>query len=168
MYKAKTSQRGVWKAVCDVCGFTFNSDELKERWDGLMVCKDDWEPRNILDFYRPVKEDISVPWARPDNVEITSYVSIDDTDSPYTATVSIFVIDVDAVSGNVTIMLPLASTYTFANSQQLQIRRTDASTNTVTIQRQGADTINGGTSEVLPPLASRSYQNNAISAWTTF
>lgn len=58
---------GTWNAVCAVCGFQFKADELKDRWDGVRVCTQDWEPRNILDFFK-VKEDRSqtVPWSQPD------------------------------------------------------------------------------------------------------
>jgi hypothetical protein len=37
------------KAVCDCCGFHFKQSQLKKRWDGAMVCKDDWEPQHPQD-----------------------------------------------------------------------------------------------------------------------
>ena len=57
---------GSWNAVCQVCGFTHKSDELKRRWDGLMVCVDDFELRNPQDLIRPPKDDSSVPWSSPE------------------------------------------------------------------------------------------------------
>jgi len=57
---------GSWNAVCQVCGFTHKSDELKRRWDGLMVCEDDFELRNPQDLIRPPKDDSSIPWASPE------------------------------------------------------------------------------------------------------
>ena len=60
---------GVWNVVCDVCGFEFKSDELIKRWDGLMVCKQDWEPRHPQDLLRVPRENPSVPWSRPKPTE---------------------------------------------------------------------------------------------------
>lgn len=37
---------GTWAVNCDVCGFRFPSDKLIKRWDGAMVCKEDWETRH--------------------------------------------------------------------------------------------------------------------------
>ena len=62
-YKGKWP--GTWAAICDVCGFRFPSDKLKERWDGLKVCADDYETRHPQDFIRLREEQISPPWTRP-------------------------------------------------------------------------------------------------------
>lgn len=62
-----TLELGDWNTLCDVCGFKFKASDLKERWDGLMVCHDDWEPRHPSDFFRARKEDQSVPWSRPED-----------------------------------------------------------------------------------------------------
>ena len=159
--------KGVWSAACAVCGFVFNSNELKKRWDGVMVCDKDWEPRNVLDFFRVREEKLSVPWTQHEGDSITNYATITSTDSPYTATSSIYVIDVSASGGNVVINIPLASTYVFAYTQRLQIRRTDSSANTVTVQRQGADTIDGGTSTTIGANGSLLLENNASTAWRT-
>ena len=57
---------GKWNALCDSCGFKFKSDELKLRWDGLMVDEACWEPRQPQDFLRAVKETSNtLPWTRP-------------------------------------------------------------------------------------------------------
>lgn len=56
---------GTWKAVCDSCGFEFPSDELRERWDGFMVCKDDYETKHPQLEIRAKPERIAVPWTRP-------------------------------------------------------------------------------------------------------
>lgn len=34
---------GDWNAICDVCGQKYKASQLMKRWDGLMVCKEDWE-----------------------------------------------------------------------------------------------------------------------------
>ena len=55
---------GDWNAICDVCGFKFKSCDLKERWDGVMVCKEDWEPRHPSDYFEGTADDQSISWAR--------------------------------------------------------------------------------------------------------
>ncbi len=57
---------GRWSAICDVCGFRFHSDALRDRWDGLKVCQKDWEPRHPQDFLRARTERITPPWVRPE------------------------------------------------------------------------------------------------------
>lgn len=63
-------KRGCWNVVCQVCGSQCKSDEIKKRWDGVLVCKDDWEPRHILDFIRPVTERSGVPFANPEPTDV--------------------------------------------------------------------------------------------------
>jgi hypothetical protein len=55
---------GVWNAICDVCGFEFKSDKMKKRWDGLMVCSDDFELDHPQKYLRVREESQSVPWVR--------------------------------------------------------------------------------------------------------
>lgn len=56
---------GNWNALCDSCGRKFKANQLQKRWDGLMVCEEDWEQRHPQDLLRVQREQISVPWARP-------------------------------------------------------------------------------------------------------
>ena len=56
---------GNYNALCDSCGRKFKALDLQKRWDGLMVCKEDYELRHEQDFLRVQKEKISVPWSRP-------------------------------------------------------------------------------------------------------
>ena len=58
---------GDWNAICDRCGFKFKASDLREEWDGLMVCKDCWEPRQPQDLLRGIPDPQTVPWARPDD-----------------------------------------------------------------------------------------------------
>lgn len=55
-----------WNAICDVCGFKFKSDKLQKRWDGMMVCSEDYEARHPMDFLRVPDDDQAVPWTRPE------------------------------------------------------------------------------------------------------
>lgn len=57
---------GTWKAVCDVCGFWFPSNEMKDRWDGLKVCPKDWEIKHPQLNIRVYPETIAPPWVRSD------------------------------------------------------------------------------------------------------
>jgi hypothetical protein len=45
--------------LCDVCGFTYREDAMKERWDGAVVCKADWEPRHEQDLVHGIPDDQS-------------------------------------------------------------------------------------------------------------
>lgn len=57
---------GDWNAKCDSCGRKFKASMLTPRWDGLIVCKDDWETRHPSDFLKVQMERISVPFVRPE------------------------------------------------------------------------------------------------------
>lgn len=56
---------GDWNALCDSCGRKFKASSLQKRWDGLIVCSEDWEQRHPQDLLRVQREQISVPWSRP-------------------------------------------------------------------------------------------------------
>ena len=70
---------GMWNAICDRCGFKFKNIDLKVEWNGLMTCKDCWEPRHPLDFVRGIPDDSSVPWSRPDSNSDSSYTDVGGT-----------------------------------------------------------------------------------------
>lgn len=65
---------GDWRAFCEVCGFTrrYKASEMRQRWDKKMVCPDDWEERQPLDFVKTQVEDFSVPWANATSIQSTS------------------------------------------------------------------------------------------------
>lgn len=67
------------------------------------------------------------------------------SDSPYTASAKDTVL-CDAIDGNIIVKLPLAAT---AINTYIVVKKIDASVNTITIQRQGSDTIDGAASRVL-------------------
>jgi hypothetical protein len=58
--------KGSWKVVCDQCGREYKADELSMRWDGLMVCSGDWEPRQPQDFVHGVADKMVPPFTRPE------------------------------------------------------------------------------------------------------
>ncbi len=45
--------------ICDVCGCTVYSSDALQRWDGMVTCKQDWEPRHEQDFVRARKDRIA-------------------------------------------------------------------------------------------------------------
>ena len=74
-------KNGDWNGLCDVCGKKFKSSQLRERWDGLRVCKKDYEQRHPSDFVRGRPDNQSVPWTRPENTDVeVSGMYIEDND----------------------------------------------------------------------------------------
>lgn len=66
MGRADFWKKGQWLVICDICGMKFHSGSLRERWDGLMCCKEDWNIRQPQDFVRGIPDPQSIPWSRPD------------------------------------------------------------------------------------------------------
>lgn len=58
-------KKGDHRAVCDVCGRLFWGSELQERWDGLLVDSDCWEPYHDGDRAPTIPEDTLVKNPRP-------------------------------------------------------------------------------------------------------
>lgn len=56
---------GEFNVICDVCSKKIKAGESRQRWDGLVVCKDDWETRHSLDFVRAKTDKFTVPFTRP-------------------------------------------------------------------------------------------------------
>jgi hypothetical protein len=61
---------GNWNALCDSCGRKFKASSLRKRWDGLMVCEEDWEMKHPQLTIRVPKEQIAPPWARPEPPDV--------------------------------------------------------------------------------------------------
>jgi hypothetical protein len=70
-------KNGEWNLWCMVCNRKIKSGEALKRWDGLLVCPDDYENRHPLDFLRARQERITVPFAAP-----TSFDTFDTPDYP--------------------------------------------------------------------------------------
>lgn len=56
---------GEWNVTCDVCSKKIKAHEAKQRWDGFIVCPDDFEHRHPQDFVKAHSDKISVPFVRP-------------------------------------------------------------------------------------------------------
>jgi hypothetical protein len=57
---------GDYNAICRVCGFKRKASELKLRWDGVYVCRQDWEIRQPQDFVRGCPEEVAPEWTQPE------------------------------------------------------------------------------------------------------
>lgn len=56
---------GQWNVICDRCGGQFKSSEVSKEWTNLVVCKTCYETRQPQDFVKGIRENIAVPFARP-------------------------------------------------------------------------------------------------------
>src|SRR5260370_7835555 len=55
-------KNGEWNVFCMVCNRKIKSGQMKRRWDGLLVCPEDYEIRHPMDFLRSRQERIFVPF----------------------------------------------------------------------------------------------------------
>lgn len=85
-----TYKAGDWNIICDVCAKKFKASEAKERWDGFIVCPDDYEMRHEQDFVQARLDKITVPFSRPRSPDVFvtvnylgSYVDTGWVDSGY-------------------------------------------------------------------------------------
>ena len=66
---------GQFNVICDVCGKKIKAGEAKHRWDGFVVCPEDFEQRHPQDFVRARVDKITVPFLRPRPVDV--FVNVD-------------------------------------------------------------------------------------------
>jgi hypothetical protein len=80
-----------YNAICDICGFAFKNTQLFKRWDGFMTCKEDWETRNLADFYDTPNDTHLLPWTRPDKQNELTWTPVFTglTQTPGTGTITI-------------------------------------------------------------------------------
>jgi hypothetical protein len=98
-----------WR-ICDRCGFKVRSSETSRTWDGLYVCREDFETRHPQDFVRGRKDDQSVPDPRPEPV--------DNVIGPLTTTLT-----ADAAAGDV--VLNVSSSVRFQASDRVGVMLSD-------------------------------------------
>lgn len=58
-------KKGAWNVIDDVTGFKHKSTDLRLRWDGLYVSKENWETRHPQELLRARQDNMSVPFTRP-------------------------------------------------------------------------------------------------------
>lgn len=68
---------GEWNLTCDVCSKKIKAHEAKQRWDGLIVCTEDFEHRHPQDFVKAHTDKLTVPFTRPIPEYIFTTVSYD-------------------------------------------------------------------------------------------
>ena len=56
---------GSWYRQDDRTGFPRRAEDTRQQWNGIIVGEDVWEPRQPQDLVKGVKDDQSVPQARP-------------------------------------------------------------------------------------------------------
>jgi len=56
---------GDFNVTCDVCSKKIKASTSKKRWDGFIVCTDDYETRHPQDFVKAKTDKITVPFTRP-------------------------------------------------------------------------------------------------------
>lgn len=61
---------GEWNVWCMVCNRKIKSGEALKRWDGLIVCWEDYENRHPMDFLRARQERITVPFSAPTTFQL--------------------------------------------------------------------------------------------------
>lgn len=67
--------------TCDVCSKKIKSSASRLRWDGLVVCIDDYEQRQPQDFVKGQRDKITVPFVRPIPTLLFTDVVYEDTDN---------------------------------------------------------------------------------------
>lgn len=65
---------GSWNLICDICNKKIKASEAKQRWDGFIVCSEDYENRHPQDFVRAKQDQMIVPFSRPIPTEIFTTV----------------------------------------------------------------------------------------------
>jgi len=84
MGQADFYKQGDWNFICDVCGFKFKASEGLKRWDGVYVCRQDFESRHPQEKRRGIKDTQNVEWTRPDQTtdqfELDAYTGLASND----------------------------------------------------------------------------------------
>ncbi len=69
---------GDYNAICDSCGRKFKASTMRKRWDGLLVCKEDFEIKHPQLSLKVHGDKQTVPIPRPEAVDqfITPFCNI--------------------------------------------------------------------------------------------
>jgi hypothetical protein len=70
MSRSWTYKDGEWNLLCDVCSKKIKASEARHRWDGLIVCTEDYETRHAQDFVRVKPEKNTIPFSRPQQEDV--------------------------------------------------------------------------------------------------
>lgn len=58
---------GDYNAICDSCGYKYKFSSLKKRWDNIYCCYKCFEIRHPQDYLKGIRDNMSVPIARPES-----------------------------------------------------------------------------------------------------
>lgn len=61
---------GGFNVICDVCSKKIKASDAKQRWDGFVVCPDDFEHRHPQDYVKAKVDKITVPFTRSRPVDV--------------------------------------------------------------------------------------------------
>lgn len=101
-------RKGDWNAICSVCGYKRKASEMKLRWDGVRVCREDWEIRQPQDFVRGVPDEQPTAWTQPESPDTFNGSIVAPKTNIVVGTPTIFVNSVAQTVGvNYTISLPI-------------------------------------------------------------
>jgi hypothetical protein len=161
MSKGWNYSSGDWLIQCDVCSKKIKASEAKHRWDGFIVCSDDYENRHPQDFIRAKMDKISVPFTRPRSVDVfiekvaltdSVFASDDAGMSEYMENYSSYFSEDYIVPSNTSVSILVTYLRSFADSATL----VDTSYNTV--RKNLTDTLS--LSEILTVEMSKSKNFN--------
>ena len=118
---------GDYYQICDECGRKIRSTESRMRWDGLIVCKADWEPRHPQELLHvPPTDRQAVANARPRPTVTSASTTIGTAGSAGDSTIT--VVSISGMSDTQQITIELDN----GNSQITTINGTPTGT-TVTL-----------------------------------
>jgi len=58
-------KKGSWNVKCARTGFKIKAEDARQEWNGLIVRRESWEPRQPQDYVKGVPDNPAVPLARP-------------------------------------------------------------------------------------------------------
>lgn len=56
-----------YSVLCQSCGLRYKASQIRQRWDGLYVCPEDYEIRHPLDFFRTRNDVHKLPFVLSDS-----------------------------------------------------------------------------------------------------
>ncbi len=75
MSRGWSYKEGDWWVSCDSCQKQIRASEAKHRWDGFIVCSEDFEERHPQDFVRVKPEGNHIPFSRPEPADVFTDVT---------------------------------------------------------------------------------------------
>lgn len=64
---------GQWNIICDVCGKRYKIGQVRKRWDGLIVCDQDFEQDHPQKYLRVRETGQAVPVIRDEPLDVFAF-----------------------------------------------------------------------------------------------